>query len=71
MLLILAHIYPQNSTYRLYAVVVHYGTSANTGHYFTYVKYRDTWYKMNDDTVCLVKVKNHDPPPCGAKNNAA
>ncbi len=41
--------------YSLYAVVVHSGASATSGHYFSYVKGPDSqWYEMNDRVVRLV-----------------
>ncbi|RPB11416.1 cysteine proteinase [Morchella conica CCBAS932] len=35
--------------YDLYAVVVHQGSGASSGHYYAYVKYQDEWWSINDD----------------------
>ena len=40
------------ATYHLVGVVVHSGFSANSGHYYAYVKTRGSWYLMNDSSVC-------------------
>lgn len=36
----------------LYATVVHYGTSVDSGHYYTFAKDSTSWYKFNDSAVC-------------------
>ncbi|XP_041425984.1 ubiquitin carboxyl-terminal hydrolase 36-like [Xenopus laevis] len=44
--------------YNLYAVLVHAGTTCNSGHYFCYVKGPNgNWYKMNDNSVTSVDIK--------------
>ncbi|XP_064459284.1 ubiquitin carboxyl-terminal hydrolase 48-like [Ornithodoros turicata] len=42
------------SAYNLSAVLIHQGTSANSGHYIAHIRDRETgaWYKFNDETVC-------------------
>ncbi|KAK7243830.1 hypothetical protein RIF29_38642 [Crotalaria pallida] len=41
--------------YDLYAVVVHIGLSANSGHYFCYVRSApDIWHKLDDSDVTMV-----------------
>ena len=40
-------------TYRLYAVIVHRGTSGS-GHYIAYINNQDEWFEMNDRKVTLV-----------------
>uniref|UniRef100_A0A8C5M367 USP domain-containing protein n=1 Tax=Leptobrachium leishanense TaxID=445787 RepID=A0A8C5M367_9ANUR len=38
--------------YSLYAVLVHAGSSCNSGHYYCYIKASDgQWFEMNDSTV--------------------
>lgn len=37
--------------YNLYAAVVHCGSSVDSGHYYTYAKDGDEWYKFNDCAV--------------------
>merc|ERR1711971_802328 len=37
--------------YRLRAVVVHVGTSANQGHYYCYVRHGEGWARCNDKVV--------------------
>ncbi|RYG55822.1 hypothetical protein EON66_04370, partial [archaeon] len=40
------------STYDLYGVVVHHGSTSNSGHYFSFVKAANgTWCCMNDESV--------------------
>jgi len=40
-------------TYKLYAVLVHYGTQTTSGHYYCFVLAPSgRWYKMNDAMVC-------------------
>ncbi|ORX62482.1 cysteine proteinase, partial [Anaeromyces robustus] len=44
--------------YRLYAVLVHYGGSCNSGHYYCFVKNSNgIWYEMNDSSVSQVSLK--------------
>ncbi|KAM6107565.1 ubiquitin carboxyl-terminal hydrolase 42-like [Phoenicopterus ruber ruber] len=44
--------------YSLYAVLVHKGSSCQTGHYYCFVKASDgQWYEMNDDSVVLCDLK--------------
>lgn len=39
----------------LFAVVVHVGHSLKAGHYYTYIKARDScWYELNDENVNMV-----------------
>lgn len=41
--------------YQLYGVLVHYGHSVNSGHYFCFVRApNQTWYQMDDDNVSQV-----------------
>ncbi|OQV22134.1 Glutamyl-tRNA(Gln) amidotransferase subunit B, mitochondrial [Hypsibius exemplaris] len=45
--------------YRLYAVLVHSGSSAHSGHYYSFVKSAgNTWYRMDDTTVSPSGVAN-------------
>ncbi len=40
--------------YKLYAVIEHYGETADSGHYSTYVKDANSdcdWYYINEETV--------------------
>lgn len=51
-------------TYSLYGVICHAGSGPNSGHYFAYVKSKDSgWYEMNDESVTTVRL-----PPIGMKN---
>ncbi|CAF2908496.1 unnamed protein product [Rotaria sp. Silwood2] len=46
-----------NFTYKLYAVVVHLGENANSGHIFAYIRSPDgCWYKANDEKVTRIKL---------------
>ncbi|KAL7273384.1 hypothetical protein RUND412_003762 [Rhizina undulata] len=40
--------------YDLYAVVVHQGSGANSGHYYAYVKHDGEWWSINDDRASRV-----------------
>lgn len=37
--------------YRLYAVLVHQGKRASSGHYYAYLHLKNNWYKFNDEVV--------------------
>ncbi len=37
--------------YKLYAVLVHEGEKAESGHYYAYIRLKDSWYKFNDEEV--------------------
>lgn len=39
--------------YELYAVLVHEGSKAESGHYYAFVNVRDQWYRFNDQEVSL------------------
>ncbi|KAI7697433.1 Ubiquitin carboxyl-terminal hydrolase 48 [Sarcoptes scabiei] len=41
--------------YHLYAVVIHEGQTANSGHYITYIKKNNFWFKFNDENVEKLK----------------
>jgi sentrin-specific protease 1 len=43
-----------NTTYRLFAVVVHEGDRSESGHYIVYVKNFGRWFKCNDTKVIFV-----------------
>jgi ubiquitin C-terminal hydrolase len=40
-----------NMEYELYAVMVHEGSKAESGHYYNFVKSEEKWYKCNDECV--------------------
>lgn len=40
-----------NATYDLYAAVIHCGTSVDSGHYYTYARDGENWFKFNDSFV--------------------
>ncbi|KAF8540995.1 hypothetical protein BDD12DRAFT_802855 [Trichophaea hybrida] len=44
-----------NALYELYAVVVHQGSGANSGHYTAFVKNRDEWWSLNDERASRVQ----------------
>ncbi len=41
----------ESTIYDLYACVVHWGGTVNSGHYFTFAKhaYSKKWYRFNDE----------------------
>lgn len=43
-------------SYLLKAVIIHYG-EINSGHYYTYVRLNDEWFRFNDITVTKVNEK--------------
>lgn len=43
--------------YRLKAVIVHSGTS-KSGHYYSFVRVGEEWYKFNDQTVTRMELKD-------------
>jgi len=48
----------ENPIYHLYAVLVHQGSSCNSGHYYCFVKNSNgIWYEMNDSSVSQVSLK--------------
>ncbi|KAG1085513.1 hypothetical protein G6F42_021366 [Rhizopus arrhizus] len=48
----------KKAEYSLYAVLVHYGYSCNSGHYYAYVKAPNgQWNRMDDEDVTPVSVK--------------
>ena len=54
---------PESYLYDLFTVVVHEG-KLNTGHYYCYFRWRDTWYLANDDSLRSAKL--HDVLSCRA-----
>ncbi|KAK3998311.1 hypothetical protein QBC44DRAFT_228546 [Cladorrhinum sp. PSN332] len=62
------HHFAGNLTYDVYAVTVHIGSSANSGHYITYVRQFESpnphdWLKLNDSTIERVRVGSPAPRP--------
>ena len=47
------NIYNTNKSieYKLYAINECSGSSVNSGHYYSYIKIKENWYKFNDSTV--------------------
>ncbi|KAF5295483.1 hypothetical protein FQR65_LT10471 [Abscondita terminalis] len=44
-------IHLDSANYELYAAVVHVGSSLDSGHYYTYARNGEEWYKFNDCVV--------------------
>ena len=44
-------IHKPTPVYKLYAVLVHQGERASSGHYYAYLRLRSKWYKFNDEVV--------------------
>lgn len=42
--------------YQLYSVILHEG-SLEKGHYYSFCKYQNQWYEMNDDKVSEVQLQ--------------
>ncbi|CAF1600989.1 unnamed protein product [Didymodactylos carnosus] len=52
---------PQDiSSYQLYGIICHVGTSSNVGHYIAYYKdqLNDTWFKANDHQITKYDIKD-------------
>ncbi|XP_044269964.1 ubiquitin carboxyl-terminal hydrolase 35 [Tribolium madens] len=45
------HVQLETGQYELYAAVVHCGSSVDSGHYYTFAKDGDEWFKFNDCSV--------------------
>lgn len=45
---------PQSTFYELNSFIVHVGFGLNQGHYFSIIKHKNAWYKLDDE---VVKVK--------------
>ncbi len=43
-----------NISYELYAAVIHYGSNIDYGHYYTFGKDGDNWFKFNDCSVTKI-----------------
>nr|XP_023027251.1 ubiquitin carboxyl-terminal hydrolase 35 isoform X2 [Leptinotarsa decemlineata] len=62
------HLTLDNCRYELYAVVVHCGSSLDSGHYYTLAKDKSNWFKFNDYSVtkaapeCLSRLKPPETP---------
>ncbi|KAF5283540.1 hypothetical protein FQA39_LY17320 [Lamprigera yunnana] len=52
-----SYVHLEHANYELYAAVVHVGSSLDSGHYYTYARNVDDWYKFND---CVVTRTNAD-----------
>jgi ubiquitin C-terminal hydrolase len=46
-----------NIVYKLSSALVHVGKSINSGHYYSYVRINNIWYKFNDSNVKKVQAK--------------
>eukprot|EP00698_Gefionella_okellyi_P016089 TRINITY_DN4579_c0_g1_i1.p1 TRINITY_DN4579_c0_g1~~TRINITY_DN4579_c0_g1_i1.p1 ORF type:complete len:961 (-),score=176.25 TRINITY_DN4579_c0_g1_i1:2122-5004(-) len=44
------------TVYRLYAVLVHAGSSAHSGHYYSFVRVAEKWFRMDDDDRAEVRL---------------
>ena len=45
----------QNQLYHLFAVLIHEGQTAQSGHYITFIKRENIWFKFNDENVEKLK----------------
>lgn len=45
----------KSQSYHLFAVLIHEGQTAHSGHYITFIKREKTWYKFNDEHVEKLK----------------
>ncbi|XP_017774911.1 PREDICTED: ubiquitin carboxyl-terminal hydrolase 38 [Nicrophorus vespilloides] len=61
------NVYVDSNEYKLYAAVVHCGSSVDSGHYYTYAKDCEDWYKFND---CFV-MKSKAEELCGLRSPEA
>ena len=44
-----------NTQYRLMGIIVHIGSTIAGGHYVSYIRVRESWFKMNDETISNVR----------------
>ena len=44
-----------NTEYRIMGIVVHKGTSISGGHYVSYVRAEENWFKTDDEKVTTVQ----------------
>ncbi|EFC37128.1 predicted protein [Naegleria gruberi] len=66
--------YPQELTYNLYSIIMHSGSSALGGHYWSYIKYQgddDTWFKFNDTIVTTLTKEDVIREAFKTKSNSA
>ena len=50
-------------TFKAECIVEHVGNSAREGHYFSFIKKQNTWYKINDNTITETE-KTYQPYLC-------
>ena len=54
----------ESVSFTLEAIVEHNGNSANSGHYYSYLKNQGRWFKVNDSSITEVTDLSEQPYIC-------
>ena len=57
--------------YNLKGIIIHSGLSANSGHYYSYYKHKNTWIEFNDNIITRADILNVFNNGYSNENNCA